>query len=101
MAFKYRQDEFFRLVETIENQGGSFLDETHDPVYHNKLTGDQLMGHEIKHCGENALFEVAYEPGGAASAALGEMRLLKVCAFCDRIGAWPRHAEARAPGSDG
>ena len=86
---KYSSDEFFRLVDEVSRQGGVHLDETHDRVFHTKLTGKEVAGAEVVYCGEAALFEVPYDEGDA----------VKVCAVCDRIGLWPRNAAARAFGS--
>lgn len=94
MAMHYRRDEFFRLLDEIEFQGGSHLDETHDNVYHTEFVGEKIKGHEVEYCGENALFEVPYFAEGDNDT----MRTVKVCAVDDRLGLWPRFAGASAPG---
>ena len=74
----YDQAAFFRLMESIENQGGVHLDEAHENVFHTKLAGDHVKGIEIGYCNESALFAVPYTgedgvPGG----------VIRVCAVDD------------------
>lgn len=90
----YDQQEFFRLMEEVEFQGGEYLDELHDGIFHTKLTGDKVRGYEVAYCGEAALFEVPYEPMNKQ----GVIAKVKVCAVDDRMGLWPRFAGANAPG---
>jgi hypothetical protein len=89
----YEQAEFFRLMESIENQGGVHLDEAHENVFHTKLAGDHVKGIEIGYCNESALFEVPY------TGEDGVVTDIRVCAVDDRMGLWPRFADAQAPGS--
>lgn len=92
----YERDEFFRLLESIENQDGIHLDELHDNVYHSDLINDSGgKGVEVVYCGEAALFEVPYEALGDH----GVLTTVKVCAVDDRLGLWPRFADANAPGT--
>lgn len=92
----YERDEFFRLMESIETQYGIHLDEQHENVYHTELLNDSgAKGLEVVNCGQSALFEVPYEARGD----LGVLTTLKVCAVCDRLGLWPRFADANAPGT--
>lgn len=90
---QYRQDEFFRLLEAIELDGGTHLDEAHENVFHTKLTGDHVKGMEVAYCNESALFEIPYEGEDGAVVSI------KACAVDDRIGLWPRFAAAQAPGT--
>lgn len=90
---KYPQDQFFRLMEEIEFQDGVHLDATCENRYVTPLTGDKVKGVEVAMCGENALFEVPYEPLGSDTISK-----VRVCAVDDRVGLWPRFAGANAPG---
>lgn len=94
----YSQDEFFRLLDEIESQGGEHLDKTHENVYHTDFTGDSdaVKGHEVVYCGESALFLVPYAP---MNAAPGVMHSVEVCAVDDCMGLWPRFLDAEAPGT--
>lgn len=92
----YRRDEFFRLLDEVEFQGGALLDKTHDNVYHTEFTGEdkRVQGHEVEYCGENALFTVPYFGEGDNDTQLA----IEVCAVDDCMGLWPRFANAEAPG---
>ncbi len=96
---EYTADEFYRLMEAVEEQGGSHIDEVHDPVYHKKLTGDMIKGHEMTYCGEMAQFEIPYFGLDLKGKELPEQKLI-VCAIDDRIGLWPRYASANAGGTE-
>lgn len=91
----YERDEFFRLMESIEKQGGTHLDKIHEHVYHADLVSDTgTKGLMVVNCGESALFEVPYEALGND----GVLTTAEVCAVDDRMGLWPRFADAVAPG---
>lgn len=94
----YSPDEFLRLMEEIDFQGGEHLDETHDNVFHTEFTGDHegVKGLEIEYCGESALFEIPYGP--QEKAQHNGAGVVKVCAVDDMVGRWPRFAEAEALG---
>lgn len=98
---RYTQDEFFRLMQAIEDQGGTHLDQTHDPVYHTEFAGShpQAKGVEITYCGLDVMFEVPYEGLDKHGADLG-VQPVEVCAVDDWVGRWPRFADAAAPGVD-
>lgn len=91
---KYNMDEFYRLMESIEDQGGEHLELTHDPVFHIELTGPHVKGEEVLYCGESAMFAIPYEPLGHE----GTMDSITVCAVDDAVGRWPRFANAHAKG---
>ncbi len=94
----YGRDEFFRLLDEVESQGGEHLDAVHERAYLTELCGGAIKNppdHRIaaNNCGESALFEIPYE----APQAAVEGRIV-VCAKDDAVGRWPRFADANAPG---
>lgn len=94
---QYTREEFFRLMEQIEADGGDHLDKTHDPSVFTELVGGPVLDPKqgfVRNCGENALFRVAYEPSGHD----GTLETLEVCAVDDMMGRWPRFVAARAAG---
>ena len=92
----YNRDEFFRLMEAIEEQGGDHLDEIHEHVYIPDLINNSgRKGIEALNCGASALFEIPYESVGEH----GMLTTAKACAVDDRLGLWPRFAAANAPGT--
>jgi hypothetical protein len=97
----YSQNEFFRLMEAIEDQGGEHLDQTHDPIYHTDLAGDnpKVKGFEMVYCGLDVLFEIPYEGLDKNGDEIG-VQPITACAVDDWIGRWPRFAHAKAPGED-
>jgi hypothetical protein len=114
----YTQSQFFRLMETVEDQGGEHLDlacEDRDFEFvGDKATPSPL----VRYCGESALFMVPYDPGEAVEVASYPQRhkdddpmmqpmgrangkpkimpgergegTLMVCAVDDDMGRWPR-----------
>lgn len=93
----YERDEFFRLMELIEDQGGTHLNEVHENVHHPALVNDAGgKGITVVYCGEAACFEIPYE----ALGDLGVLTTAKVCAVDDWLGLWPRYAAANAPGTE-
>lgn len=84
----YTKDQFFRLVEAVEDQGGTYLD---DLCSHRtyELLGDKARYKTVTigGCGEVALFEMAYEDmhGGVGP--------ITMCAVCDSMGLMPRFAD--------
>lgn len=97
----YSQNEFFRLMEAIEDQSGVQLDETHDAVYHTDLAGDnpKVKGFEMQYCGLDVLFEVPYDALDIEGNEVG-VHPITACAVDDWMGRWPRFANAKAPGED-
>ena len=84
---RYTQDEFLRLIEAVEDQGGQYLDEHCKPVRAFDFTGDVPLKERDKalsYCGQPSLFDVPYEDehGGQGK--------IKVCAVDDGMGMWPR-----------
>lgn len=94
---RYSQNEFFKLVDAVEDQGGKLLPEIHENVYHTQFCGDKIKGEEVVYCGEEALLEIPYEGTDRNGVELG-VQPIKVCAVDDMVGRWPRFAAAGAPG---
>ncbi len=95
---RYKDEEFFRLMDAIEADGGQHLNERHGNVTHPELTGEHRLdeAHEVHYCNVQAQFEVPYLYG--ENDAAGVISFIKVCAVDDCIGLWPRYASANAPG---
>lgn len=94
---KYSRQEFFRLMEAIEEDGGEHLDKVHEHSNFTAFSGgpvqDVQLGY-IKNCGESALFSVPY----ISFLNNNDLRELEVCAKDDMMGLWPRFASANATG---
>lgn len=87
----YTKEEFLRMIDIVEEQGGAYLDTPHDVVVHDDLKADDDKP-VTQNCGEPALFEVPYEPSGYD----GTIDSLVVCGVDDLMGLWPRFASANA-----
>jgi len=77
----YTKDEFFELMDDVEAQGGTHLDDlcahkTYDFV------GDKLKPVTLPGCGNNAIFNVPFLDDETLSVT--------VCAVDDDMGKWPR-----------
>lgn len=84
---KYSQNQFMRLIEAVEDQGGSYLDESCKPVRAFEFTGPNKLKESEKalnYCGNQSMFEIPYEDehGGKGT--------IKLCAVEDDLGNWPR-----------
>lgn len=84
----YTHDQFYRLIELVESEGGYLLDEPHEPGS-TFFEGDNAASGEarLSGCGEDTLFAVPYinryqEPDSAV-----------LCASCDMMGLMPRFAK--------
>ncbi len=96
----YTHDQFFRLVDAIEADGGVHLDVAHEKVFYDELCGgpikDALQGAvDNNNCGESVLFDVPYVSILSATVLDGQV---VVCAKDDMMGLWPRYASANAKG---
>lgn len=96
---KYSQDEFLELMERVEYQGGSFLDDVHEKrVVRIPKQAEKGRRSTIElGCGHQSLFEIPYElenPGPA-----GELGIIRVCAVEDDVGKWPRFQKEPEDGS--
>lgn len=92
----YDRAQFFRLLDVVEQQGGTLLDKIHEHSVYDKFCGgpprDVQFGY-MKNCGESALFEIPY-----LSYVDGEPHSVEICAKDDMMGLWPRFAAANAIG---
>lgn len=90
----YSREEFDRLTDAVEEQGGTLLPEIceskdieyrkKDGYARNKIERDVTQG-----CGHEAIFVSTYEPEKNSGEKTGFVR---ACAVCDGVGAWPRYA---------
>jgi hypothetical protein len=91
----YSQEDFIKLIEEVEFQGGTHLDEDCEPVVvalKKEHPRGKASRFKLARCGNPALFDIPYgleNPGPA-----GEMGIIKVCAVDDSIGLWPRFKHA-------
>ncbi len=95
---KYTREEFFRLMEAIEADGGEHLDKVHEHSNYLEFVGgptkDVAQSYH-RNCGESALFEVDYQPIHGDT-----LERMEVCAVDDWMGRWPRFASADAAGEN-
>jgi hypothetical protein len=84
----YEKDEFFALIEDVEDQGGEHLDEL---CKHRRyeFTGDSIKPVVLPGCGNAALFRVPYEAIDKKGKEAGVQPIV-VCAVDDDMGRWPR-----------
>lgn len=80
---RYTQDELIELMDAVEEQGGTHLD---DRCKAKKYTfvGDKVNPVILAGCGNELLFEVPYVGSNDAAESL------TVCAVDDDMGKWPR-----------
>lgn len=82
---KYNHDEFVELIEVVEAQGGTLLDDPHAVKVTKHTTPRGEMTVRTSGCGAYSMFEVPVEGGKPAV----------LCAVCDNMGMMPRFLEAR------
>lgn len=97
----YDQDEYFDLMERVEEQGGE-LQESICANQRYDFTGPNSKPVTIAGCGNQSIFTVPYE---GVVAKDGEVEPgvypISVCAVDDDLGAWPRFGgDARARALD-
>lgn len=89
----YSQEEFFELMELVEDAGGQHLDEMCKMRTY-EFCGDRLPDtlKTIPGCGEVALFTVPYKMVKKSKTGRECLvdREVKVCAVDDDMGRWPR-----------
>lgn len=85
---QYKRNEFMRLLEALEDQGGTHLDELCEDRYFTEFAGPRVKGFELPMCGEMSVMEVPYDRRGDGDAI--ERGTVKVCAVDDAVGLWPR-----------
>ncbi len=86
----YSQDEFFKLLEAVEAEGGQHLAERCHRDVPFVFTGPakpQLP--ELGSCGNYSLFEVPYEAQTKSGDNVG-LQPLQACAVEDDMARWPR-----------
>jgi hypothetical protein len=83
----YEADDFLRLMEEVEFQGGVHRDETCSAKKY-AFVGDKAKPVVIAGCGNLSLFEVPYAKEPKAGAAA--QGVVTVCAVDDDMGRWPR-----------
>ncbi len=83
----YTKEEFFDLMERVDDVDGTHLDEQCKMRTY-EFCGDKLpdRAKTLPGCGESALFLVPYE-GIEGTSEHGPIR---VCAVDDDMGRWPR-----------
>lgn len=87
---EYSPEEFFRLTQLVEDQGGELLDKQCLGERY-KFTGHVGKGKSVylARCGNSGTtFEVPYEDPN------GTMRPVELCAVCDDLGQMPRFKAA-------
>lgn len=77
----YSQDEFFELMDQVEAQGGTHLDEMCKAKTY-EFTGDRIKPATLPGCGNVALFDVPFLDNSSDGVT--------VCAVDDDMGKWPR-----------
>jgi hypothetical protein len=82
---EYQQDEFFALMEQVEDQGGDHLPERCKAQRYT-FTGDQIKPVTLPSCGNETLFSIPYVGEKDKPSAI------TVCAVDDNMGMWPRFA---------
>ncbi len=95
----YTEDEFFQLIQAVEDQNGQHLDKvckTQDYEY----TGTKPHGRgPLKACGNSSLLEIPYDALNKAGDEVG-VHPIEVCAVEDEVGRWPRFGGDRFAGPD-
>lgn len=100
---KYTPEQFFRLAELVQDQGGVQVDELCSMRSYD-LTGPK--GKEpgkklhLPGCGNYSIFSIPYE-GSSVTEEDGTVKSLpggdiRLCAVCDDLGITPRFASAMA-----
>lgn len=91
----YSSDEFLRLMEAVENQGGEHLDKL-CTVRRFEFSGDKIKPVSLPGCGNNSIFEIPYAAGDKNGRNKG-MQTVTVCAVDDAVGYWPRFIKEVRP----
>lgn len=85
----YSRDEFFRLMQAVEDQGGEHLDEQCKATTY-EFSGERSKKVTLPSCGQSALFMVPVEPAENEMTGVMLPPPVKVCAVEDLVGLWPR-----------
>jgi hypothetical protein len=84
----YEQEEFFELIERVEDQGGELLEEICRARKY-EFTGDKIKPVTLAGCSAQALFRLPYDALDVKGNEVGVQPVV-VCAVDDSMGAWPR-----------
>lgn len=84
----YSQEEFLRLMEAVEEQGGEHLDDLCSAKTY-EFTGKELARVTLPGCGNTSLFAVPYDALAKDGTEVGPQPVT-ACAVDDNMGAWPR-----------
>lgn len=95
----YHPDDFIRLTETVEQQGGARLEEACVPSMFKLKVPDHSGDMRWKRfhtsgCRNHSRFVVQYDPGEEVSETHPSGGLMTACAVDDDMGKWPRFAHA-------
>lgn len=100
----YTYEEFERLIEEIERQGGEYLDRMHIPRVDQMVRRKRGSGPEgevvdepeveATGCQQIALFNVPYPRRVGGNDEVLEIGWHEMCAGCDNLGDMPRFASA-------
>lgn len=89
MDIKYTREQFYALIEAVEDQGGKHLDENCTAVTYprDSFSGKRKLTQDFtsEGCGLPSVFEIPYEPDDTSGP-----QPIKVCAYHDGVGLWPR-----------
>lgn len=84
---EYSQDQFFALMEAVEEAGGQHLEDVRCASRLYKWSGNQIKPARLPGCGNQTVFAIPYTADDKAVATVHE---IIVCARCDDVGMWPR-----------
>jgi hypothetical protein len=91
-----RQD-FLRLVEAVEDQGGAHLDEVCSMSTYSEWTGDrEVKPLHVAGCAKRTLFEVPYDALDKEGNEQEYPHSVKLCAVEDMMHLMPRFQEDSA-----
>jgi hypothetical protein len=86
---EYTPEQFLRLVDEIESQGGEYLEDEVCKPRQITFTGSYFGPMWVHGCGNDTLFTFPY-----ASEAAGSLHDVRLCAVCDNLGLRPRFMAA-------
>lgn len=98
----YSQEDFIELIEAVEEQGGTHLDEDCAKkvvLVKKRVPRGKTSRFALARCGNASLFEIPYELEDTGTA--GEVGIIRVCAVDDNVGAWPRFNKPQEEPDDG
>lgn len=97
----YEGDEFIRLLEEVERQGGEHLQEKCSPHKYRlqvpkpgKPEAKEWKEHFTSGCGKESKFRVFTSEASAGVDDFGSAAPAVVCAVDDNMGMWPRFKQA-------